>query len=51
MVCTIADPAIGDVAVAGNPIKLSGVPDTLERCPPPDLDADRAGILAWLEGG
>jgi len=51
MVCTIADPTIGNLAVAGNPIKLSGVPDTLERCPPPDLDADRAGILAWLEGG
>ena len=49
MVLHIADPAIGDLAVAGNPIKLSGVPDPETRHPPPDLDADRAAILAWLE--
>ena len=48
MVLRIPDPAIGDLAVAGNPIKLAGVPDPETRRPPPDLDADRAAILAWL---
>jgi crotonobetainyl-CoA:carnitine CoA-transferase CaiB-like acyl-CoA transferase len=49
MVLHIPDPAIGDLAVAGNPIKLAEVPDPPARRPPPDLDADRAAILAWLE--
>jgi CoA:oxalate CoA-transferase len=49
MVLHIADPAIGDLAVAGNPIKMAGVPDPAPRRPPPDLDADRGTILAWLE--
>lgn len=49
MVLRIPDPAIGDLAVAGNPIKLAGVPDPETRRPPPDLDADRAAILAWLD--
>jgi len=34
--------------VAGNPIKLSDVPERAAHRPPPDLDADRAAILAWL---
>ncbi len=50
MVLEIADPAIGTLAVAGNPIKLAGVPDPETRRAPPDLDADRATILAWLAG-
>jgi CoA:oxalate CoA-transferase len=49
MVLHIADPAIGDLAVAGNPIKMADVPDPPQRRPPPDLDADRATILAWLD--
>jgi CoA:oxalate CoA-transferase len=49
MVLHIPDPAIGDLAVAGNPIKLADMPDPETRRPPPDLDADRAAILAWLE--
>jgi CoA:oxalate CoA-transferase len=50
MVVEIPDPAIGRLAVAGNPIKLAGVPDPGSRRPPPELDADRAAILAWLRG-
>lgn len=34
---------------AGNPIKLSGVPDPVTRAPAPALDADRAEILQWLQ--
>jgi CoA:oxalate CoA-transferase len=34
--------------VAGNPVKLSGVPDPPTRPPAPALDADRAAILAEL---
>jgi CoA:oxalate CoA-transferase len=48
MVVEIADPAIGSLFVAGNPIKLSGVTEPAVRHPPPDLDADRTAILAWL---
>ncbi len=48
MIVHIADPAIGDLAVAGNPIKLAGVVDPAVRRPPPDLDADRGAILGWL---
>ncbi len=51
MVVEIPDPAIGQLAVAGNPIKLAGVPEPDTRRPPPDLDADRAAILAWLRRG
>jgi CoA:oxalate CoA-transferase len=49
MVVEIDDPAIGRLAVAGNPIKLDGVDDPEARRAPPDLDADRAAILAWLD--
>jgi CoA:oxalate CoA-transferase len=48
MIVEIEDPRIGRLAVAGNPIKLAGVPEPESRRPPPDLDADRAAILAWL---
>ena len=34
--------------VAGNPIKLAGAPDPPTRPPAPELDADRAAILAEL---
>jgi CoA:oxalate CoA-transferase len=49
MVIGIPDPTLGTLWVAGNPIKLAGVPDTPPRRPPPALDADRAAILAWLD--
>ena len=48
MVRAIPDPEIGTLWVAGNPLKLSGVPDDVERRAPPALDADRAAILDWL---
>ncbi|SDC87834.1 CaiB/BaiF CoA transferase family protein [Ruegeria marina] len=34
---------------AGNPIKMSALPDPVTRAPAPALDEDRAAILAWLE--
>jgi len=48
MVVEIDDPKIGKLGVAGNPIKLSDVPERESRRPPPELDADRAAILARL---
>jgi len=45
----IPDPRIGTLWVAGNPIKLSGVPEPESHRPPPDLDADRPKILAELD--
>jgi CoA:oxalate CoA-transferase len=48
MIVEIDDPSIGRLPVAGNPIKLAGVPEPATRRPPPELDADRAAILAWL---
>jgi CoA:oxalate CoA-transferase len=51
MVVGIPDAAIGTLFVAGNPIKLADVPEPAARRAPPDLDADRPAILAWLRGG
>ena len=48
MVVAIPDPAIGTLFVAGNPIKMAGMPEPDAHRPPPDLDADRDTILAWL---
>ncbi len=48
MIVDVADDAIAGLRVAGNPIKMSGIPDPGTRRPPPALDADRASILAWL---
>ncbi len=48
MIVPIADPDIGGMKVAGNPIKLSGVPERADYSPPPALDGDRAAILAML---
>ena len=35
---------------AGNPIKMSTLPDPSHRAAAPSLDGDRATILAWLDG-
>jgi len=51
MVVEIDDPKIGRLGVAGNPIKMSGVPERESRRPPPELDGDRATILARLRRG
>ena len=48
MVLEIPDPTIGALFVAGNPVKLSDVPEPESHRAPPDLDADRDAILAWL---
>jgi CoA:oxalate CoA-transferase len=48
MVVGIPDPAIGTLYVAGNPVKLSGVPEPVTPRTAPDLDADRARVLATL---
>ena len=51
MVVEIDDPKIGKLGVAGNPIKMSDVPEREGRRPPPELDADRAAILEGLKRG
>ncbi|MBM3525498.1 MAG: CoA transferase, partial [Alphaproteobacteria bacterium] len=48
MVVSVADPDVGELRMAGNPIKLSGVADPSTRRPAPALDADRRRILAEL---
>jgi CoA:oxalate CoA-transferase len=35
---------------AGNPIKMSTLPEPTARGPVPTLDGDRAAILDWLDG-
>jgi CoA:oxalate CoA-transferase len=49
MIVSIPDPVIGNLQVAGNPIKLSGVPDRTDHTPPPAVDGDREAILAFLK--
>lgn len=49
MVASAEDPVAGRITVAGNPIKLSGVPDPVERPHAPNLDEHRAAILAELD--
>jgi CoA:oxalate CoA-transferase len=53
MVVSAELPGSGRLAMAGNPIKLSGVADPALRKAAPALDADRAAILAELakDGG
>ncbi len=51
MVVSVGDSRSETVfAAAGNPIKMSELPDVTARDGAPALDADRAAILAWLEG-
>ncbi len=49
MIRSIADPVIGTLTVAGNPIKLSGVAERTDHRPPPAVDADRQAILSLLQ--
>jgi CoA:oxalate CoA-transferase len=51
MVVVAEDPAVGRFALAGNPVKLSGVADPPTRPPAPRLDEHRAELLAELEAG
>ena len=45
MIVSINDPTIGNLKVAGNPIKMSGVPERTGHKAPPEVDADREAIL------
>jgi CoA:oxalate CoA-transferase len=48
MIVSIDDPVIGTLQVAGNPIKMAGVPEPTRHRPPPEVDADRQAVLALL---
>jgi CoA:oxalate CoA-transferase len=48
MVVRVDDAALGQLRVAGNPIKMSGFADPTTRAPAPALDADGARIRAEL---
>jgi len=49
MVVSVKDPIAGEISVAGNPIKVYGATENLNYAPPPELDQQRAEILAFLE--
>lgn len=46
----LANPGGPAFAAPGNPVKMSTLPERTHRPPAPRLDADRAAILAWLDG-
>jgi CoA:oxalate CoA-transferase len=48
MVVSVQDEKVGELKMAGNPMKLSGFADPSTRGRAPELDADRAHILAEL---
>jgi CoA:oxalate CoA-transferase len=48
MIVDIDDPRVQPLRAAGNPVKLSAFPELTVRPPAPDLDADRAALLAEL---
>jgi CoA:oxalate CoA-transferase len=50
MVIEVDDPVIGKVKTAGNPVKVVGAADETTMRPSPELDADRAAILAEFVG-
>ncbi len=49
MLVGINSEALAGLKVAGNPIKMPSHPDPAERGPAPDLDGDRASVLALLD--
>ncbi|MFI5314186.1 MAG: CaiB/BaiF CoA transferase family protein [Myxococcota bacterium] len=49
MIVSVDDPIAGKLEMPGFPVKLDGVVESDVRRPAPDLDADRAAILAELE--
>jgi CoA:oxalate CoA-transferase len=51
MVVDIDDPKAGPLRIAGNPIKLPAHPDPTSRGVVPELDGDRARILAQFGSG
>lgn len=46
MVVSVQDPVAGEIKVAGNPVKVVGMPEPKTFSPPPQLDEHRAAILA-----
>ncbi|KGM33271.1 CaiB/BaiF CoA transferase family protein [Inquilinus limosus] len=50
MIISVNDPVAGEIKVAGNPIKVVGAAEPTTFSPPPELDADRAAILAEFLG-
>jgi CoA:oxalate CoA-transferase len=48
MIVTVDDPVTGPLHVSGNPLKIEGFEDPATRPPAPELDADRARLLAEL---
>lgn len=48
MVVTAPEDTIGELKMAGNPIKVTGVDDPPRRRAAPKLDEDREEILNWL---
>jgi len=49
MVIELEDAVAGKMRFIGNPMKISGFPDPSTRAPAPDLDGNRAQILAELK--
>jgi CoA:oxalate CoA-transferase len=49
MIVSVDDPTAGQLEMPGFPVKLDGRPDSDVRPAPPDLDQDRAKILAELQ--
>lgn len=45
MIVTVSDPVAGPIQVAGNPIKVVGLPEPETFRPAPALDADRQALL------
>ncbi|MFG1392590.1 CaiB/BaiF CoA transferase family protein [Xanthobacter agilis] len=50
MVVSVQDKVAGEIKVAGNPVKVVGLPDAKTFSPPPQLDEHRAAILAQFVG-
>ncbi|OYZ93759.1 MAG: hypothetical protein B7X99_15460, partial [Rhizobiales bacterium 17-65-6] len=50
MIVSVADPVAGEIKVAGNPIKVVGLAEPKTFAPPPQLDGNRAEILAEFVG-
>jgi CoA:oxalate CoA-transferase len=48
MIVSLDEPGLDNFKVAGNPIKISGVPDPVGRPAAPTLDGDREALLAEL---
>lgn len=49
MLVTVDDPQAGAVKIAGNPIKMTSLPETPDRQPPPEIGEHTADILTrWL---